>query len=83
MSLKKTNAFSFRRVKLDIGYRFDLLEENKLVIELKSVVALNDVQLAQILTYLKLGNFKLVLLINFNVALLKNGIKRVINGDLD
>jgi len=55
--------------------------ENKLVVELKAVDALNDVHLAQILTYLKLSNFKLGLLINFNVTLLKNGIKRVIYTD--
>jgi GxxExxY protein len=53
--------------------------ENKVVIEIKSVESLNDVHLAQTLTYLKLGNFKLGLLINFNVSLLKNGIKRVVN----
>ena len=69
----------FEEVKLDCGYRIDLLVENKVVIELKAVEALNDVHLAQILTYLKLGNYKLGLLINFNVNLLKNGIKRVIN----
>ncbi len=57
----------------------DLLVEDKIVIELKSVKELSDVHLAQILTYLKLGDFKLGLLINFNVLLLKNGIKRVIN----
>lgn len=54
--------------------------ENKLVIELKSVEALNDVHLAQTLTYMKLGKYKLGLLINFNVSLLKQDIKRVING---
>jgi GxxExxY protein len=72
----------FEGVKLDCGYRIDLLVENKLVIEVKSVEALNDVHLAQVLTYLKLGGFKLGLLINFNVALMKDGIKRVINGSL-
>ena len=70
----------FEKVRLDVGYRVDLLVENKLVIELKSVEALNDVHLAQTLTYLKLGKFKLGLLINFNVNLLKNGIRRVVNG---
>jgi len=69
----------FEEVKLDCGYRIDLLVENKLVIEIKSVEALNDIHLAQTLTYIKLGNFKLGLLINFNVTLLKNGIKRLIN----
>ncbi|MDE5420839.1 GxxExxY protein [Ancylomarina sp. DW003] len=66
-------------VKLDIGYRMDLLINNKLVIEIKSVESLNDIHLAQILTYLKLSGCKLGLLINFNVALIKHGIKRVVN----
>ena len=56
-----------------------MLVENKVVIEIKSVEALNNVHLAQTLTYLKLGEYKLGLLINFNVALLRNGIKRVVN----
>lgn len=72
----------FESVKLDCGYRIDLLVERKLVIEVKSVDALNDIHLAQILTYLKLGNYKLGLLVNFNNVLLKDGIKRVINGRL-
>jgi GxxExxY protein len=61
-------------------YRIDLLVENKLVNEIKSVEGLNDVHLAQTLTYLKLGNYKLGLPINFNVSRLKDGIKRVVNG---
>jgi GxxExxY protein len=77
---EKPMPLIFEEVQLECGYRIDLLVENKIVIELKSVEALNDVHLAQILTYLKLGNYKLGLLINFNVALLKNGIKRVVNG---
>ena len=68
----------FEEVKLDCGYRLDLLVENSVVVELKAVEALNDVHLAQILTYMRLGHFKLGLLINFNVARLKEGIKRVI-----
>lgn len=67
-------------VKLECGYRIDLLVENKLVLEIKSVEVLNDVHLAQTLTYMKLGSYRLGLLINFNVVLLKNGIKRVVNG---
>ncbi len=70
----------FEGVKLDCGYRIDLLVENRLVIEIKSVEALNDVHLAQVLTYLKIGNYKLGLLVNFNVVQLKDGIKRVVNG---
>ena len=79
---EKPMPLIFREVKLDCGYRIDLLVENKLVIEIKSVEALNDIHLAQTLTYLKLGNYKLGLLINFNVVRLKEGIKRVINGTL-
>ena len=77
---EKPMPLVFEEVKLDCGYRIDLLVENKVVIEIKSVDALNDVHLAQTLTYLKLGNYKLGLLINFNVALPKQGIKRVANG---
>ena len=66
-------------VKLEIGYRIDLIIENKLIVEIKSVETLNDVHFAQLLTYLKLTNSKLGLLINFNVALIKNGIKRIAN----
>ena len=76
---EKTIPLVFENTKLDCGYRIDLLVENKLVLELKAVDVLNDVHLAQVLTYLKLGNFKLGLLINFNVSLLKKGIKRIIN----
>ena len=70
----------YEEVKLDIGYRTDLVIENKLIVEIKAVEILNDIHLAQTLTYLKLGNYKLGLLINFNVVKLKDGIKRVING---
>lgn len=79
---EKAMPLVFEDVHLECGYRMDLLVENKLVIEIKSVDALNDVHLAQTLTYMKLGNFKLGLLINFNVILLKYGLKRVINGSL-
>jgi GxxExxY protein len=72
----------YEEVKLEVGYRVDILVDNKLIVEVKSVEALNDVHLAQVLTYLKLSNCKLALLINFNVTLIKNGIKRVINGNL-
>lgn len=77
---EKPMPLIYENVKLDCGYRIDLMVENKLVIEIKSVDALNDIHLAQTLTYLKLGNFKLGLLINFNVVRVKNGIKRVVNG---
>ncbi|MEK6614542.1 MAG: GxxExxY protein [Bacteroidota bacterium] len=77
---EKSMPLVFEGVKLECGYRIDILVENKLVIEIKSVEALNDIHLAQTLTYMKLGNYKLGLLINFNVVLLKAGIKRVVNG---
>jgi GxxExxY protein len=70
----------YEDVKLEIGYRVDLLVENKVIIELKSVESLNDVHLAQVITYLKLSDCKLGLLMNFNVKRLKLGIKRVVNG---
>lgn len=69
----------YEEVKLDVGYRLDLIIENKLILEIKSVDALNDIHFAQLLTYLKLTNCKLGLLMNFNVVLIKNGIKRVVN----
>ena len=69
----------YKEVKLDHGYRMDLLVENQVVIEIKTVEFLTDVHTAQVLTYLKLGNYKLGLLLNFHVAVLKNGIKRIIN----
>ena len=78
---EKTMPLIFEGLKLDCGYRIDLLVENKLVIEIKSVDALNEIHLAQTLTYLKLGKYKLGLLINFNTILLKSGIKRIINGN--
>jgi len=69
----------YEDIKLNIGYRVDLLVENKVLVELKSVEALADIHMAQILTYLKLSGCKLGLLVNFNVKHLKEGIKRVIN----
>ena len=69
----------YKKVKLDCGYRIDIFVEKKIVIEIKSVDALNDVHLAQILTYLKLSDSKLGYLINFNVKYFKEGIKRVVN----
>jgi len=70
---------SYKNIKLDRGYRLDLLVENQLVIELKAVESLEKIHTAQLLSYLKLSNFQLGLLINFNEPILKKGIKRVIN----
>lgn len=75
---QKSLPLFYEEVKMDVGYRIDLLVENKIVIEVKSAEAITDVFLAQTLTYLKLSNNKLGILVNFNVALIKNGIKRVV-----
>ena len=65
--------------KIDLGYRLDLLVENKVIVELKSVRALNDVHRAQLLSYLRLGGYLLGYLLNFNVSMLKSGICRLAN----
>jgi GxxExxY protein len=69
----------FEEVRMECGYRADLIIEGKVIIEIKSIDAIADVHLAQTLTYLKFSGCKLGLLINFNVSLLKDGIKRVVN----
>lgn len=69
----------FEEIKLECGYRIDILVEKKVVVEIKSVEALKDVHFAQTLTYMKLGGYKVGLLINFNVSLLKEGIRRIVN----
>ena len=69
----------YKTIKLEHGYRMDLLVENKLVVEIKTVENFTDVHFAQLLTYLRLGNYRVGLLINFHVAVLKNGLKRVVN----
>ena len=70
----------YEEVKLDCGHRMDLVIENRIVVEVKSIDALTDIHLAQVLTYLKLNNSRFGLLINFNVLKLKDGIKRVVMG---
>lgn len=69
----------FEEVRMDCGYRADLIVENKLVVEAKSIDSIANIHIAKTLTYLKFTNCKLGLLINFNVTLLKDGIKRVIH----
>ncbi|MFY8112227.1 MAG: GxxExxY protein [Flavobacterium sp.] len=79
---QKSLPLVYEEVKLDVGYRIDILVEDKFIVEIKAVETLNDVHLAQLLTYLKLSDCKLGLLINFNVKLFKEGVRRVINGTL-
>jgi len=69
----------FEEIRMECGYRADVIVENKVLIEIKCVEALADIHKAQTLTYLRLTNIKLGLLINFNVVLLKDGIKRIVN----
>lgn len=86
--LKKHNLFVekqkalpliYEEVKLDVGYRIDLMINSKVIIEVKSVEAIADIHLAQLLTYLRLSGCRLGLLINFNAVLVKDGFRRVVN----
>jgi GxxExxY protein len=67
-------------IRMDLGFRADLIVENKVVVEVKSIEAIAPVHKKQVLTYLRITNKKLGLLINFNVELIKNGISRIVNG---
>ncbi len=71
----------YEGVRLDLGFRLDILVENFVVVEIKAVEAISPVHQAQLLTYLKLSNKHLGLLINFNVVHLRDGIRRMVNGD--
>ena len=77
---QKSMPIIYDELKLETGYRVDLFVENRVIVELKAVEALNNVHFAQVMTYLRLANCRFGLLINFNVSLLKDGIKRVVNG---
>ena len=69
----------YQAIKLECGYRVDIRVGDKLILEIKSVESLTEIHIAQLLTYLRLSNSKLGLLLNFNVLHLKDGIKRVVN----
>src|ERR1700749_1551570 len=75
---EKSLPLVFESVKLDIGYRVDLLIEQQVIVEIKAIESFTDVHIAQVLTYLKLSKCKVGLLLNFNVANMKQGIKRII-----
>ena len=77
---QKVLPIIYDKIHLDAGYRIDLLIDNKLIVELKAVELLLPIHLAQTLTYLRLADYRLGLLINFNVPLLIQGVKRVVNG---
>lgn len=80
---EKILPITYKEIVLDHGYRIDLVVENQLVLELKTVEELTDVHQAQILTYLKLGNYPIGLLINFHSKILKNGLRRFANGSVN
>ena len=71
--------FIYKEIRQDVGYRIDILVDNKMIVEVKAIEALAPVHFAQTLTYLKLSNIKLALLINFNTKYLKEGIHRIVN----
>lgn len=73
-------SLNYKGVVLDCGYRLDLLVEDKVIVELKSIEGLEPIHEAQMLTYLKLRNAWLGLIINFNVIMLKDGVRRLVNG---
>jgi GxxExxY protein len=75
---QKSLPVDYKGLKLDIGYRLDLLIENKIIVEIKTVDSISPVHEAQMLTYLKLTNIKVGLLINFNVPTLIKGVKRLV-----
>ena len=76
---QKALPVTYREVKLDCGYRIDLLVEKEVIVELKAAKRLESIHQAQLLSYLKLSGHKVGLLINFNVRMLKNGIRRMVN----
>ena len=73
-------SLNYKGIVLDCGYRLDLLVEDKVIVELKSIEGLEPIHEAQMLTYLKLRNAWLGLIINFNVIMLKDGVRRLVNG---
>jgi GxxExxY protein len=77
---QKELPVKYRGVQIDCGYRLDLLVEDQVVVELKSVDRLESIHEAQVLSYLKLSGYQVGLLLNFNVRFLKDGIRRFVNG---
>lgn len=78
VELEKSQPVNFEGEKINVGYRLDMLINDKVIVELKAVDAFKDIHIAQVITYLKLSECRLGILLNFNVRLLKNGIKRVV-----
>lgn len=76
---QKSLPINYKGVQLDCGYRIDLLVENKVIVEIKAVEKLEPIHEAQLLSYFKLSGIEIGLLINFNVKILKNGVRRLVN----
>jgi GxxExxY protein len=76
---EKPMPLIYSAVRLDCGYRVDILVENRLILEIKAVEAINDIHLAQVLTYLKLADLRLGLIMNFHTLHLRDGMRRVVN----
>jgi GxxExxY protein len=79
VELQKSLPVIYKEIRLDCGYRIDLLVEQKVIVEIKSIESLSGVHMAQVITYLRLSDCKLGYLINFNVRYIKYGIKKVVN----
>jgi len=79
VEVQKPLPLIYQTVKLECGYRIDLLVERKLIVEVKAVEALAEIHFAQVLTYLRLSDLRLALMLNFNVVHMKDGIRRVVN----
>jgi len=80
---QKELPVKYRGIYLECGYRIDLLVDNQVIVELKAVERIESIHIAQLLSYLKLSGHKLGLLVNFNVRVLKEGIRRIINGQIE
>lgn len=80
VELEKPIPLVYKDVTLECGYRIDLLVEGQIVVEVKSIEAFVDIHLAEVLTYLRLSHNRFGLLFNFNVSVMKDGIKRIVNG---
>lgn len=80
VEIEKAVPVFFEEVKMDCGYRADILVENRVIVETKSIESIGPLQIAQVLTYLRFLDLRYGLILNFDVLLLKNGIKRVLNG---
>ena len=79
VEVQKPLPLIYQTVKLECGYRVDMLVERKLIVEVKAVEALAEIHFAQVLTYLRLSDLRLALMLNFNVVHMKDGLRRVVN----